>query len=377
MTYVPNIQMVDLQKQYQRLSSEIDRKIKECLQSAQFIQGQEVRDFEQELGQYLSSKYTISCGNGTDALMLACMALGLKAGDKVIVPGFTYIASVEILKLLGIEPVYCDVDLQHFMMDVDLLNEAYTADCKALIVVHLYGQSAEMDSILQWANERGLLIIEDNAQAIGAECLIGGNPISAGTIGYIGTTSFFPSKNLGAFGDGGAIFTQDEDLAKSLKMMANHGQSRKYIHDVVGVNSRLDTIQAAILRVKLEHLSEFTNARRAVSDRYDLQLKSIAEIQIPYRISTSTHVFHQYTIRLKDKTARDALQEFLKEKQIPSVVYYPLPVYHQKPYYQDIFLPNTEMLCQQVLSLPIHTEMTEPEIDYICENIKQFFDAGA
>lgn len=377
MTHISNIQMVDLQRQYQRLSSEIDPTIKSCLQSAHFIQGQEVRDFEQELGQYLSSKHTISCGNGTDALMLACMALGLKAGDKVIVPGFTYIASVEILKLLGIEPVYCDVDEHHFMLTTEHLDEVYSSECKALIIVHLYGQCAEMEEIVTWANMRGVLIIEDNAQAIGSECLMGGELVTAGTIGHIGTTSFFPSKNLGAFGDGGAIFTQNEVLAQSLKMMANHGQSRKYIHDAIGVNSRLDTIQAAILSVKLKHLSEFTNARRAVADNYDRNLKSIAEIQIPHRIATSTHVFHQYTIRLKDKNTRDALQEFLKEKQIPSVVYYPLPVYHQKPYYQDIFLPNTEKLCQQVLSLPIHTEMTEPEIDYICESIKQFFDAAS
>lgn len=369
--------MVDLQRQYQRLSVEIDAAINNCLHSAQFIQGQEVRDFEQELGKYLSSKYTISCGNGTDALMLACMALGLQPGDKVIVPGFTYIASVEILKLLGIEPIYCDVNEHHFMPEPEHLDEAFTTDCKALIIVHLYGQCAEMDTIMRWAAKRGIFVIEDNAQAIGSECLIDGEMVTAGTIGHIGTTSFFPSKNLGAFGDGGAIFTQDGSLAQSLKMMANHGQSRKYVHDLVGVNSRLDTIQAAILSVKLKYLSEFTDARRKVAAAYDTQLKSISSLKIPYRIATSTHVFHQYTIRLENETIRTQLQDFLKNKGIPSVVYYPLPVYHQKPYYQDISLPNTEKLCQQVLSLPIHTEMTEQEIDYICESIKQFFDAAS
>lgn len=371
-----NIQMVDLQRQYQRLSVEIDTAIKDCLQSAQFIQGQTVRDFEQELGKYISSKYTISCGNGTDALMLACMASGLKAGDKVIVPGFTYIASVEILKLLGIEPVYCDVDEHHFMLTVEHLEKAYTSDCKALIVVHLYGQSAEMDAIIRWATERGIFVIEDNAQAIGSACLIDGKMVTTGTIGHIGTTSFFPSKNLGAFGDGGALFTQNESLAQSLKMMANHGQSGKYIHDVIGVNSRLDTIQAAILSVKLKYLSQFTAARRKVAAAYDLQLKSVSPLKIPHRIEASTHVFHQYTIRLENENVRAQLQNFLKTKGIPSVVYYPLPVYHQKPYYQNISLPNSEKLCQQVLSLPIHTEMTEQEIDYICESIKQFFDAA-
>lgn len=366
--------MVDLQRQYQRLSKEIDAKIHSCIQSAQFIQGQEVRDFEQNLGQYLSSKYVISCGNGTDALMLACMALGLQPGDKVIVPAFTYIASVEILKILGLEPVYCDVNLEHFMLDIDQLNQINTTDCKAIIVVHLYGQSAEMEEIMNWANERNLFVIEDNAQAIGAQCSLSGNPTFTGTIGHIGTSSFFPSKNLGAFGDGGAIYTQDEKLALQLKMIANHGQSKKYIHEVVGVNSRLDTIQAGILNVKLKYLEEFTTSRRKVAECYDQAFVNHSEIKIPFRISSSTHVFHQYTILLKDEKTRNELQEYLKSQGIPSVVYYPIPVYQQKPYWQEIVLPNTEVLCQTVLSLPIHTEMTQKEIDYICENVNQFFD---
>lgn len=374
MTSLPNIQMVDLQRQYQRLSKEIDAKIQDCLQAAQYIQGQEVRDFEQNLGQYLSSKYVISCGNGTDALMLACMALGLQPGDKVIVPAFTYIASVEILKILGLQPIYCDVNLEHFMLDIDQLNQINSSDCKAIILVHLYGQSAEMEEIMNWANSKNIYVIEDNAQAIGAKCKINGVETFAGTIGHIGTTSFFPSKNLGAFGDGGAIFTQDEKLAQQLKMTANHGQSKKYIHDVVGVNSRLDTIQAGILNVKLKYLEEFTASRRKVAEQYDQAFANQFEIKIPFRISSSTHVFHQYTIQLKDEKTRNELQEYLKSKAIPSVVYYPIPVYRQKPYWQDIFLPNTEVLGQTVLSLPIHTEMTQLEIDYICENVNHFFD---
>lgn len=374
MTSLSNIQMVDLQRQYQRLSKEIDAKIQACLQSAQFIQGQEVRDFEQNLAQYLSSKHVISCGNGTDALMLACMALGLQPGDKVIVPAFTYIASVEILKILGLQPIYCDVNLEHFMVNVEELNQINSSDCKAIIIVHLYGQSAEMEEIMNWANERSLYVIEDNAQAIGATCEINGKLSFAGTIGHIGTTSFFPSKNLGAFGDGGAIFTQDEKLTQQLKMIANHGQSKKYIHEVVGVNSRLDTIQASILNVKLKYLEEFTASRRKVAEQYDQAFANQFEIKIPFRISSSSHVFHQYTIQLKDEKTRNELQEYLKSKAIPSVVYYPIPVYRQKPYWQDIFLPNTEVLCQTVLSLPIHTEMTQLEIDYICENVNQFFD---
>lgn len=374
MSSLPNIQMVDLQRQYQRLSKEIDTKIQDCLQSAQFIQGQEVRDFEQNIAQYLSSKHVISCGNGTDALMLACMALGLQPGDKVIVPAFTYIASVEILKILGLEPVYCDVNLEHFMINEEELNKINSSDCKAIIVVHLYGQSAEMEEIMNWAKERNLFVIEDNAQAICAECSLNGNPTFTGTIGHIGTTSFFPSKNLGAFGDGGAIFTQDENLARQLKMMANHGQSKKYIHEVVGVNSRLDTIQAGILNVKLKYLNEFTASRRKVAEGYDQAFSNQSAIKIPFRISSSTHVFHQYTIQLKDEKTRNNLQEYLKTKAIPSVVYYPIPVYRQKPYFQEIFLPNTEALCVTALSLPIHTEMTQLEIDYICEKVNHFFD---
>lgn len=371
---LPKIQMVDLQRQYQRLSCEIDNSIKDCLQSADFIQGKAVRDFEQKLGQYLSSKHVISCGNGTDALMLALMALDLQKGDKVIVPAFTYIACVEVLKLLGLKPVYCDVDERYFMPDTTHIEAVYTPDCKAIIVVHLYGQSAKMEEIMNWANERNLFVIEDNAQAIGAQCVIDGQLKYSGTIGHISTTSFFPSKNLGAYGDGGAVFTQNEDWTKKIKMIANHGQSSKYIHDIIGVNSRLDTIQAAILNVKLKYLKDFTMARQYVAKKYDDNLNSISVIQVPKRIASSTHVFHQYTIVLDNEDTRNQLQIFLKSKNIPSVIYYPMPIYRQKAYFQDIFLENTERLCQSVLSLPIHTEMSDGEIDYICDTIKSFFN---
>lgn len=375
MAFEKKIQMVDLRSQYERMSAEIDASIKNCIHTAQFIQGQEVRDFELALGEYIQSSYVISCGNGTDALMLACMALDLPKGSKVIVPAFTYVASVEILKLLGLEPVYCDVDTDTFMPTVKDLEEAYTPDCKALIIVHLYGQCAGMEAICNWTKAKNLFIIEDNAQSLGAQCQMGKEWKYAGTIGDIGTTSFFPSKSLGAFGDGGAIFTQDESLAKKLKMMANHGQSHKYIHDEIGVNSRLDTIQAAILNVKLKHLSDFSKRRRKVAARYDQLLKDLPELQIPKRSATSTHVYHQYTIQLRNEGERNALQAFLKAQGIPSMIYYPMPIHHQIPYAQDIRLPHTEELCKRVLSLPMHTEMTEKEIDYICENIKYHFHA--
>ncbi|MCZ2392883.1 MAG: DegT/DnrJ/EryC1/StrS aminotransferase family protein [Chitinophagales bacterium] len=369
------IQMVDLQKQYQRLSKDIDAAIQECLHTAQFIQGQKVRDFENALGQYLNSKYTISCGNGTDALMLACMALGLQRGDKVIVPAFTYIASVEVLKLLGIEPIFCDVDEHSFMPEVQHLEDVYTTECKAVIIVHLYGQCANMSAIMDWANQKNLWVIEDNAQSLGAMCKIEDEMKYAGTIGHIGTTSFFPSKNLGAFGDGGAIFTQNERWAATLRTMANHGQSQKYVHDMIGVNSRLDTLQAGILLVKLQNLEDFTQRRREVAILYNSYLSQIPSVKTPFQYTTSTHVFHQYTICLENENVRNNLQAYLKEKAIPSVVYYPLPIYKQRPYYQEKYLPNTERLCAQVLSLPMHTELSEQEIVYICDAIKLFFDA--
>lgn len=374
MTLKKKIQMVDLKSQYNRLSEEIDHAIHTCIQSTQFIQGPEVKIFEQNLSNYLQSKHTISCGNGTDALMLACMALELKQGDQVIVPAFTYIASVEILKILGLEPIFCDVNPQHFMMTSEYLESAYTPECKAIIVVHLYGQCADMEDIKSWAEQKGLYIIEDNAQSIGAKCLINNQWQFAGTIGHIGTTSFFPSKNLGAFGDGGAIFTQDDTLSQNLRMMANHGQSKKYIHDTIGVNSRLDTLQAAILNVKLKYLDDFIEKRNQAANLYDQHLNSHPKISIPYRLKNSTHVFHQYTILLENEKMRDGLKNHLQSKEIPSMIYYPLPIYLQKPYLQNIDLPNTSSLCNRVLSLPIHTEKTEEEISYICKNIIQYLD---
>lgn len=371
-----HIQMVDLQSQYQRLSKEINQAIQSCLLSAQFIQGEQVRSFEKELGDYISSRYTISCGNGTDALMLACIALGLQKGDKIIVPAFTYIATAEVAKFLGLEIIYCDVDMDTFMPKVKHLESAFQEGCKALMIVHLYGQSAEMSSIQKWAHSKDVFVIEDNAQAIGAQCQIGSEWRFAGTIGDIGITSFFPSKNLGAYGDGGAVFTQNEKFANQLRKLANHGQSQKYMHDIVGVNSRLDAIQAAILRVKLKYLDEFTEARNQAANTYDQAFKDIEGVKIPDRIKKSTHVFHQYTLRVEGEGRRDRLQSYLKDKGVPSVVYYPMPIYQQKAYREELYLPNTEALCKQVLSLPIHTEMKQRELDYICQHTKDFFHAG-
>jgi len=368
------IVMTDLQAQYRRLKPEIDQAIQHCLEEAQFIRGRPVKDFEQSLAAYTGAEYVVSCGNGTDALQLACMALDLRPGEKVIVPAFTYIATVEVLKLLGLQPVYCDVDERTFMLTAETLEQVYTPDCKAVMVVHLYGQCAEMEAVLQWAEEKGLYIIEDNAQAIGACGQIAGEWKQAGTIGHIGTTSFFPSKNLGAYGDGGALFTSSEALARKLRMIANHGQSRKYYHDLTGVNSRLDTLQAAILQVKLKYLDQFIDARRQVAAYYDEQLAAVPGLRIPERSPASTHVFHQYTLTLDEAADRPALQSYLSAQGIPSVVYYPLPVYRQEAYRESIQLPVTERLCRTVLSLPVHTEMNEEQINYICGHLKAFLN---
>ena len=371
--------MVDLSSQYLRLSAEIDKAIKDCLVSGQFIGGKTVADFEQELAAFTDSKFVISCGNGTDALQLACMALGFGEMDEVIVPAFNYVAAAEVLKLLKIQPVFCDVSALDFMPTVEQLESARTPKTKALILTHLFGQCPDMQSITEWAEENGILIIEDNAQSLGAEYEFPDRTQQAGTMGIIGTTSFFPSKNLGAYGDGGAVFTQDESLATKIRMMANHGQPQKYVHELVGLNSRLDAIQAAILRVKLKHLQSFISNRQAAAQAYDERLAGEELLQIPIRNRHSTHVFHQYTIRLDVEVNRDKLQAFLKEEGIPAAVYYPLPLYRQKAYQDSLFQPNdfpqTELLSKTVLSLPMHTELTESQIDYICERLKKYLHA--
>jgi dTDP-4-amino-4,6-dideoxygalactose transaminase len=373
------IQMVDLQSQYQRLQHEIDAAIKDCLLSGQFIQGAIVRKFEQQLAAYTGSSHVVSCANGTDALQLAMMALNLPKGSKVLVPAFTYIATVEVLMLLGLQPVYADVEASDFMVSVPKLDQAWQDDCRALMVVHLFGQCPDMESILEWANFKGIPVIEDNAQSIG--CIYQGREQSAqvGTMGLIGTTSFFPSKNLGCYGDGGALFTHDESMAAKLRMLANHGQSRKYIHDIVGINSRLDALQAAILLVKLQQLDAFIDARQAAAAAYDERLKDLQGVHLPHRNLHSSHVFHQYTLRTDEHIDRDALQQYLTSKGIPTGVYYPLPVYAQKAYRQEGLrthdFPITEHLCRNVISLPMHTELTAAQIDYICEQLKAFIRA--
>ncbi|MBX2845294.1 MAG: DegT/DnrJ/EryC1/StrS family aminotransferase [Saprospiraceae bacterium] len=368
-----NIAMVDLKTQYLRLKTEIDAAISAVLESSRFIGGKEVTRFSERLCAYLNVQHSITCGNGTDALQIALMALDLRPGDEVIVPAFTYIAPVEVIALLGLKPVLVDVKPDTFNIDPDVLVAAINSKTKAIIPVHLFGQSADMASIMNIAKKHGLKVVEDNAQSIGTRF----EGKHTGTLGDIGCISFFPSKNLGAYGDGGALTTNDSGLAARLKSICSHGQySRKYYHDEIGVNSRLDALQAAILNVKLGHLDDFVAARRSVAAAYDKALNDVADITIPFRTASSTHVFHQYTLKIK-AGKRDALKAYLSEQGIPSMIYYPMPIYTQRAYTNEfpatIHLPVTEQLCQEVLSLPMHTEMTEDQIEYIIHHVKQFF----
>lgn len=371
------IQMVDLQKQYHRLKAEIDEAIFSTIESSQFIRGNHFTNFQLELAEYLGSEKVIACANGTDALQIALMALGLEKGDEVIVPAFTYVATAEVIGLLGLKPVMIDVNPQSFNITADLVAEAITDKTKLIVPVHLFGQCTDMEPILRLSQEKGISIVEDTAQAIGAAYTFAdGSVKKAGCIGDIGTTSFFPSKNLGCFGDGGALYTNNSDLAEKIRMIANHGQSVQYIHDIIGVNSRLDGLQAGILRVKLKELDDFAFRRNQVADYYDEHLRDISSIETPFRQPNSTHVFHQYTIKVKDKQ-RDNLKKYLASKDIPSMVYYPMPLHHQKAF-KDIGktignLDISEQLCSEVLSLPIHTEMEAEQLTYIVENIREFF----
>lgn len=374
---IKNIQMVDLQSQYQRIKSEIDLEIAEVLESARFIKGPKVSAFESDLAAYLEVNEVISCANGTDALQIALMALDLHPGDEVIVPAFTYVATAEVIALLGLTPIMVDVDPQTFNLTGEIVENAISPKTKAIVPVHLFGQASSMEEIMDIAGKHNVFVVEDNAQAIGADFQFSDGTIhKAGTIGDIGTTSFFPSKNLGCYGDGGAIFTNDDELGKRIRMIANHGQSKKYHHAIIGVNSRLDAIQAAVLKVKLAYLDEYKSARQKVAAFYDQVLGDIKGVSIPFRDLPSTHVFHQYTLQIHNGK-RDALKEFLKEKGIPSMIYYPLPLYKQvafKSYYKgQTELPVTEMLCNSVLSLPIHTEMEEDTLNYIAETVQRFF----
>ena len=371
------IEMVDLKGQYKKIKKEVDQALIECIESAEFINGKLVSKFSQNLSYYVGVKFVIPCANGTDALQIALMALDLKPGDEVIVPAFTYVATAEVIALLNLVPVMVDVMPDDFSINLSQVKKSITPKTKAIVPVHLFGQCTGMEELLQIAKENNIYVVEDTAQAIGAKYTFSnGSILQAGTMGDIGTTSFFPSKNLGCYGDGGAIFTNNHELAQKIKMMANHGQSVKYQHDVVGVNSRLDTVQAAILDIKLSYLNEYCAARNKVADYYDEGLKNISGLIIPKRVANSTHVFHQYTLKVENGK-RDELKTYLQEKGIPSMVYYPYPLHFQKAYQSDRFpkgsLPVSENLCEEVLSLPIHTEMNSEIQDYIIDSIKTYF----
>lgn len=370
------IQMVDLRGQYLRIKSEVDSAIERVLLGSAFIQGPDVREFAQALSAKNQNAHVIPCANGTDALQIAMMALDLKYGDEVILPVHTYVATAEVIALLGLTPVFIDVDASTFNIDVNQIESKITLRTKAIVPVHLYGQCADMEPILRIAKTHNLFVIEDVAQALGAEYKFADGIVQkAGTMGVIGTTSFFPSKNLGAYGDGGAILTHDSALAEKMQMIASHGQKVKYHHDVIGINSRLDTLQAAILNVKLKYLDEYTRKRNEAANFYDKELKSCAFLEIPVRSKNSTHVFHQYTLKVKG-IDRDAFKKYLEGKGIPSMIYYPVPLHLQKAYQRSGFgvgsFPVTEQLSKTVISLPIHTEMTTEELAYICQTIKEY-----
>ena len=370
------IQMVDTQTQYQKIKNEVDQAIKEVIDSSAFINGKIVQDFALNLARYLDSKYLIPCANGTDALQIAMMGLDLKPGDEVITPSFTYIATTEVIALLKLTPVFVEVDPQTFCIDPVAIRKAVTPKTKAIVPVHLYGQSAPMEEIMEIAREFNLYVIEDNAQAIGCDYIFNnGIKKKTGAIGTIGTTSFYPSKNLGAYGDGGALYTNDGDLAAKLKMIANHGQSKKYYHDMVGCNSRLDSVQAAILNEKLKHLDEYIEARRKAAGFYDNAFADCQKIKTPFRASYSNHVFHQYTIILEGVN-RDELHKFLTEQKVPSMIYYPVPAHQQKMFAQYnssvLDMPVTDWLTQRVISLPMHTELDEEQLNYITSKILEF-----
>lgn len=373
------IEMVNLRQQYQNMKSEIDQAILACLEAGSFIGGKPVERFQQALASYLQVQHVIPCANGTDALQLAMMALGLKPGDEVIVPTFTYVATAEVIGLLGLTPVMVDVELDSFNVAAEHILPALSPKTKAIVPVHLFGQTANMQGILDLAQAHNLYVIEDNAQAIGAVYTNPqGQQLMAGTIGHIGCTSFYPSKNLGAYGDGGAMFTQDAELAERLRTIANHGQRKRYYHDLIGVNSRLDAIQAAILTVKLQYLDQYIAARQRAADYYDQALAGLDKVQTPQRMPYTSHVFHQYTLRVPPQD-RQGLQDFLQSRGIPTMIYYPLPLYDQ-PAFQGIVrkgnaaFPHTEALCASVLSLPMHTELDEEQLAHIVKAIFDYFN---
>ncbi len=370
------IQMVDLKSQYEKIKTEVDTAIQNVLNNTAFINGPEVKSFQSELEKYLGVKHVIPCANGTDALQIAMMALGLKPGDEVITADFTYVATAEAIALLGLTPVLVDVIPDTFDIDITAVEKAITSKTKAIVPVHLFGQCANMEAIMNLAKKHNLYVIEDNAQAIGADYFYNDGTVKkAGTIGTIGCTSFFPSKNLGCYGDGGALFTNDDTLAAKIRKVANHGQSVQYVHDEIGVNSRLDSIQAAVLRIKLRDLDNYADARNKAAEYYDKAFANNPKIKTPARAKYSTHVFHQYTVQLNG-VDRNALREFLAARDIPAMIYYPIPLHLQKAYldprYKAGDFPVTEKLCASVVSFPMHTELDEDTLKYITTSVLEF-----
>jgi UDP-2-acetamido-2-deoxy-ribo-hexuluronate aminotransferase len=370
------IRMVDLKGQYEKIRKEIKVEFESILDNTAFINGPAVKDFTQNLSNYLNIKHVIPCANGTDALQIAMMALDLQPGDEVITTPFTFIATAEVIELLRLKPVFVDVHEDTFNIDESKIEAAITSKTKAIVPVHLFGQCSNMDRIMEIAEKHNLFVIEDNAQAIGANCQYKGEYPKAGTIGHIGCTSFFPSKNLGGYGDGGALFTNDDALAEKLAIVVNHGMKVRYYHDVIGVNSRLDSLQAAVLKVKLQYLDDYIAARQFAADYYDKAFNAIDALETPVRADFSNHVFHQYTLRVKNGK-RDELQKYLMDKGIPAMIYYPVPLHLQKAFENAGFnkgdFPVTEKLCEEVISLPMHTELDEEQLGFITGKVKSFF----
>ncbi len=372
-----NVQMVDLMGQYDKIKSQIDKNIINTIRSGKLINGPIVREFSGNLSKFLEVKHVIPCANGTDALQIAFMALGLEPGDEVICPAWTYVATAEAAAILGLIPVMCDVNPNTFNVTSEYIEPLISEKTKAIVPVHLYGQSCDMEPIMNLAKKYNLKVVEDNAQAIGCKYTYSDCEAKlTGTIGDIGTTSFYPSKNLGAYGDGGAIFTNDDNLAEKIYLAANHGQNKRYHHKIIGCNSRLDSIQAEILNVKLKYLNEYNNNRNIMANNYNLAFEAIKEIQTPKIIKNSTHVYHQYTLKILNNK-RDELKQYLLENDIPSMIYYPIPLYKQEAFSkfveQGFELTNTEELSKSVISLPIHTELENSNQDYITEKVLNFF----
>lgn len=370
--------MVDLKSQYEKIQTEVDASVLNVIRSTQYINGPEVKSFQKELEEYLDVKHVIPCANGTDALQIAMMALDLKPGDEVITSNFTYVATAEVIALLQLTPVLVDVYADTFDIDIEAMEKAITPKTKAIVPVHLFGQATNMEALMEIAKKHNLYVIEDTAQAIGCDYLFkDGSKQKVGTIGTVGCTSFFPAKNLGCYGDGGALFTNDDELALKLRQTANHGQSRQYIHDRVGVNSRLDSIQAAILRIKLRHLDMYSAERNKVANYYDNAFRAHKKVKTPKRVTYSNHVFHQYTLQLNNVN-REEIITFLREKEVPAMIYYPIPLHMQDAYtdarYKKEDFPVTEKLCATVISLPMQTELSEEQLKYITDSVLEFLN---